>query len=280
MRSPLPASALAALLLLSSTASFAFDRPGAGEHAVVVEPGQSRLIFPVAGKVEGASGIVYQTEITLLNLRTSPQLYEVRWLDPQGVTDPGEELAVFSLGPYSYWSIDDFVGRQLVRSGIGAVVVTAVREDGSRDEEAMIHGTARIWHRDSDFFSGTLSQVVPALLHALRPGFPGYIHGLRQSEQYRANLGVVNLDLENPRSFTIWVRGQNGVRLSSELVLGPGATRQMPVPEGPSGTISIVVEPRGAGGEWVAYGSSIDNVSGSAWTLPAISGPPIPFSTP
>jgi hypothetical protein len=279
MRSPFPASALAALLLLSTSVSFAADPPIAGEHAVIVEPGQSRLIFPVAGKVEGASGVVYQTEITLLNLRTSTQLYEVRWLDPHGVVDPAEELAVFSLGPYSFRSISDFVGQQLQRSGIGAVVVTAVTADGRRDEEAMIHGTARIWHR-ADFFSGTLSQTVPALLHGLRPDFPGYIHGLRQSEQFRSNLGIVNLDLENPRSFRLWVRGENGVRHSSEIHLAPGATRQMPVPAGPAGTISVVFEPLGAGGEWVAYGSSVDNVSGSAWTLPAISGPPIPLSIP
>ena len=91
--------------------------------------------------------------------------------------------------------------------------------------------------------------------------------GLRSDEFYRTNWGIFNYDTVT-RTFDILF---DGLRGSSQISrdIPPCSLVQQLVPGGPYGSLEIVFAPRDGGGLYFAYGSSVDNTSLDAWSVPA-----------
>jgi hypothetical protein len=91
--------------------------------------------------------------------------------------------------------------------------------------------------------------------------------GLRSDEFYRTNWGILNYDTV-ARTFDI---GFNGFRGTSQIAqsIPPCSLVQQLVPGGPYGSVELVFSPRDGRGLFYAYGSSVDNASQDAWSVPA-----------
>ena len=231
---------------------------------VALEQDTFQFLIPVAGNVAGANGEHFRTNLTIVNYRNTDQTVDVVFL-PQTGAPASKRLEI----PYlTNLTFVDIVGAHLGASGLGALVVTAIHSTGEADTSAMIDGNARIWTPQRNGMGELSSYVGGQLLHGWRADSPAYIHGTRRTSQFRTNYGIVNLDLENARSFRVIVNSGLG-RYEEIVELRPFSTLQRPV-SGTYGDLSIYVEPLGTGGPWHAYGTSTDNVSGSTWVVPAM----------
>src|SRR5258707_13139911 len=91
--------------------------------------------------------------------------------------------------------------------------------------------------------------------------------GLRKDEFYRTNWGILNYDTTT-RRFDIIFNGLRGFS-SISVDIPPCSLIQQAVPGGPYGSFEIGFSPRDGGGLYYAYGSSVDNASSDAWSVPA-----------
>lgn len=240
--------------------------------AAVPQTDARAFLVPVAGNVVGGGGVRFYTDLTITNFSNEDQLVRLDWLPFQGGAAASTTVTV----PYlSYLTFPDVVGAKLGLEGIGSILVTAVGEGGSPDPDGKIEGFARIWNGLScEGVPGTVSQSLPAVsLEGWRDESPAYVHGVRQTSQYRTNVGVVNLDTEDRQRFRVIVNSGLG-KLEWTIELEPMTMVQQPVPAGPYGDLSVYVEPVAAEGEgsgpWRAWASSVDNASGSGWTVAAV----------
>ena len=133
---------------------------------------------------------------------------------------------------------------------------------------ALIDAHARIWTQQRET-RGTLTQSVPGvLLEGWKEDTPAYVHGVRNDSLFRGNYGIVNLSPE-PRQFLVIANGNHGK--GQEVVTVPGyGVLHKGMPALAAGDLSIHFEPLGGSGRWHAYSSSVDNLSGSSWTVPAM----------
>jgi hypothetical protein len=263
---------LAALLLASASLFAAADR----------EASRAAVMIPVAGTVAGANGTRFQTDLTITNQTSAPGgiLIDVYWLprDLPGSATPVKRLAV---APGAVELHEDFVTKTLSLSGLGAIVLRAVHEDGSPDLAARIDAFARIW-TPVPGGTGTVSQAV----HASTLYFPqlddfqpirGQIYGLRQDADFRSNYGLVNMS-EKRLEFTVFFITGSGATLdhtlSERVIVEARSMTHRPVPAAAVGPLTIAVVPHQQRGfidptaplqPWAAYGSSVDNITGDAW---------------
>ena len=96
--------------------------------------------------------------------------------------------------------------------------------------------------------------------------------GLRRDNQYRLNVGVINLDNDRAQTFAITIAGNNPV-VTERIVftLQPLSMQQIPLIGPPLSNLQLLVEnitaDATASRQWFAYGSSIDNVTGDSWSM-------------
>ena len=113
------------------------------------------------------------------------------------------------------------------------------------------------------------SQTFPAIATSDINLTSATILGQRLDPQYRTNVGIVNLDTV-ARSFNILQTTDdpiNPVNTSTVTVAGMSMV-QVPLPLLASSALQIVVQPLVAINPtlWMAYGSSVDNVTGDSWS--------------
>lgn len=230
-----------------------------------VERDAAQFLIPVAGSVAGANGERFRTNLTIVNYEGTDQLVEVTFV-PQSGAPVSKRLTI----PYlTNLTFADIVGDHLGATGLGALVVTALNDDGTFDGQASLDGNARIWTPQTRGAGGDISSFVGAMdLHGWRNDSPAYIHGTRRTTQFRTSYGIVNLDLASSRRFRVIVNSGLG-RYEETVELAPFSMTQRPVGGG-YGDLSIYVEPQGAGGPWRAYGTSTDNATRSSWVVPAM----------
>lgn len=253
---------------LTLLAGPAFSQPI--EPSAVLESGAgSRLVIGAAGTVEGVSQI-FRTHLMLANFSNETQLVTIDFL-AQGVANPEPQTETLELQPRTFFS------RTIPWNGLGALVLTAINEDGTHDTSGTFSAIARIYSGDS-CGDGTVSQSFKAeRIGTISGSTPAYVLGLAQDRLYRTNIGIVNLDPANEHTFEIRGSGQGGVG-TIQVTVPPMSMVQTPLPQAcvaddctnEYGDVIATIDPEGEPGDWFAYGSSVHNGSGDAWVSSAV----------
>jgi hypothetical protein len=223
-----------------------------------------QILFAGSGSVQGANGTFFHSDITVLNYRTVDQRVAFTWI-PSGQGANSQE--VLTIKAASGIISEDFVGSVLLKSGLGALLITGVNVDGSLDTGAQLYATERVWTPQPGS-SGTVSQSFPAIATADINLTNATILGQRIDSRYRTNVGIVNLD-NVERSFDIVQTTDDPFNpVNSTLTVGPMSMVQVPLPAVTSSALQILVQPRVAINPalWMAYGSSVDNTTGDSWS--------------
>jgi hypothetical protein len=149
-------------------------------------------------------------------------------------------------------------------NSFGSMLIFGVTASDNADTNARIDGNARIWSLAAG--GGTASQNFPSMSLQIPNGQQGAF-GLRSDEFYRTNWGIFNYDSVS-RTFDIIVDGLRGSAIITETIPACSLIQRL-VGGGPYGGIELVFVPRDGGGLFYAYGSSVDNTSLDAWSVPA-----------
>jgi len=238
-------------------------------HGLVVPQASSnQILIPAAGTVPGSGGTFFRSEINILNYGTTDATLQLRWFPRPG--EGTSFISTITLPAARGIGSDDFVGSVLGHSGLGAILISAVTSTGTVDAGARIYATARIWTPQPGTPNGTTSQTFNVIPLSAVNGQRAIIVGLRRDAQFRLNVGIVNLDSLNEQSFQITVGGASAPAELTSFSVPANGMQQVSLP-GPAQTgLQIIVEnvttavPRT--NAWVAYGSSVDNVTGDSWS--------------
>lgn len=247
-------------------------------HTFTIQP-ESALRHPAAqillagaGSVQGANGTFFHSDITVINYRNQNQRVAFLWL-PAGQS--AGQPTFIDIGANSGIVSEDFVATNLGKSGLGALLITGVdsTQDGIADPGALLYATERIWTPQPGT-AGTTSQSFPAIATADINLSGGSILGQRMDNRYRTNVGIVNLDIQQ-RQFTIvqTTDDPNNPTVSSTVTVPARSMTQVPLPFGVTNALQIFVQrnPNLPQNMWMAYGSSVDNVTGDSWSNLAFS---------
>jgi hypothetical protein len=251
-------------LSLALTATAAAD-------LVIPQSAAPRILIPVAGDAPGANGTHFKTDLTIVNFRTVPQRVNMRWYR-QGGSDGGIVQRTITIGAQSGFNSDDFVRNVLFQGGLGAIDIRGVDEENDPDPNARLHASARVWTPQPGVNGGTTAQTLPALIPTGSARSAQAIFGVRRSEQYRLNVGIVN-PLSIAQRFRISVLTTEGARETRDLELQPFSMDQIGMP-GTAGVVQILIESLSApAAYWEAWASSIDNTTGDGWSQLAFPPP-------
>ncbi len=260
MTSRVPA-VFAATLLIASVASAQLRGP------------TSQILIPAAGSVAGANGTFFRSEVTLTNFRDTDQRVQLQWLP----TPSAPQTVFITLPAHTGVASEDFVTTYLQQSGLGAILITGVTSTNGLDTGALLFATARIWSPQPGS-TGTVSQSFPLIpIGALKPGSQVIILGQKIDSRYRTNVGVVNLDTVYTRTFDIVQSTDNPTfaAVQTTVTVAPMSMVQVKLQDFASRSLQAVVVPRAVdpttpgpiiSNLWVAYGSSVDNVTGDSWS--------------
>jgi hypothetical protein len=251
----------------------------AAERSTRIAVGQRKsFLIAAAANTVGANGTFFRSDVTLINRTDHEQQVVVAWLSAgeESIITPTFKITLPPRGSKNGWigsppaTINDFV-RELGLSGLGSLLFIAVDLDGKLARgDASIDGFSRIWSPATH--GGSVSQsfsVLDPLELDLQPH--GMAVGFRHDENFRTNLGIVNLDTK-PRRFDVRIVGEFA---TTELTVNvPGLSlKQIALPTRNYGTLAIEIwaehSEDGVGAfhfPWAAYGSSVDNVTGDGWT--------------
>jgi hypothetical protein len=257
----LAVSLLSLSLCLSAVAAPVME----GNNLVTTRGGAPQLVIPAAGHVPGANGTLFRSEINIINYTDRAQRVQLRWLPQGGGTFP---VVTITINPLSGVGAEDFVPAIMnIPTGFGAITVTGVTASDGIDPTARLFATARIWTFQPGGASGTVSQTFDTLQTADINNVTGSVSilGLHRDDQYRLNVGLVNL-ANTPQVFTIATSAQDSMTVtvpalaSQQVGVGGPATLNLQV------VVSNVTS-SGRSDAWVAYGSSVDNFTGDSWSM-------------
>jgi hypothetical protein len=239
----------------------------AADAQLVVPQSQSAsLLIPAAGSVAGANGTFFRSDLTILNYRSSSQNVQFQWL-PQGSSGSTVAPVIMTMGPQSGINSEDFVATILHQTGLGAIVITGVTSAGAFDPSAQLVATSRIWTPQPNSTAGTNSQQFNGIpLSAINSGTLAII-GQRRDDRYRTNVGIVNLDTQTQ---IFRVDAQSSAGIDSQLVTIPARSLSQVSVTGSSSTLPLQIlvscQSSAPTNAFLAYGSSVDNVTGDAWS--------------
>lgn len=229
----------------------------------------SHILIPAAISADGGNGTKFRSDIRITNLRGTPQLVVIYWL-PAGVGGV-ERFELVELQSGETLESDDFVHEVLNASGLGAIGVGGLNEETDPDPNAMLHVTSRVWTPQPGT-AGTSSQALAPIPVSDIESTHVFIKGHRRNEQYRTNVGIVNLD-DADHHYLVTVSGEVMTLLPEEYsVTVPGeSVIQIPTSGVAQNQLRIDVVQAPVEGEttssfWVAYASSVDNITGDGWT--------------
>lgn len=226
-----------------------------------------QYLLPAAGNAPGANLTHFRSDVAIWNFRQMNQRVRVEWL-PQGTSGAGIPPVEITINLYSAYIDEDFVGNMLKQQGLGAILFTVIRPDGTIDPEGLLRIKSRIWTQQPGT-NGFTSQSFDAIpVASIQPASTVTITGHRSDDRYRFNMGFVNLDRERPVELTLRTPSQT-------VTLPPFSMQQIAVPRAQASDIFWRVFGPFTG-TWVVYGSSVDNVTGDAWSSVAEKTPPFP----
>ena len=243
----------------------------ASAHAQLTSPAP-QILVPAAGSVPGSNGTFFRSDIAIFNYRNVDQNVLIQWL-PQGTSGVNGASNLIIISAFSGVISQDFVANVLHQSGLGAIVITAVNGSGQMDANAALFVTSRIWTPEPNKPEGTNSQSFPAIDTSKINSSNVAILGQRISDQYRANVGIVNLSTAT-QTFEVLQNSDDPTfaPVLQTVVVAPQSMQQISLLNTRAAALQIrvravtVVDPR----LWVAYGSSVDNVTGDSWSSPGI----------
>jgi hypothetical protein len=249
----------------------------ASADLVVPETAAARILVPAAGNAPGASGTYFRSDIQLANLRNAPQRVLMYWM-PQGSSGAAITPVAIDLGAERGFSSEDFVASVLSQSGVGAIEFVGVTEAGQFDPGAQLQVTSRIWTPRPDSGPGTMSQPFPSIiLDGETEPNAKTIFGMRIRSGLRINVGIAN-----PGSSTQRFRVNALIRTST---VDENVQYEVDVPARAilqnavnglthAGVVQVEITKLTPGiSEWQAWGSTIDNQSGDAWSQMAFPSP-------
>ncbi len=264
MRKPL-------ILLLSL---FAFT---ASADLIVPQTAAPRILIPIAGDAPGANGTHFRSDIQVLNFRTEDQRVALRWY-PQAGSNVGVQTRIVTIGARRFISSMNFVNSVLNQTGVGSIDIIGVDAEGNFDANALLHATSRIWTPMPTGIDGSMSQTFPGIIFSSHPIQRKTIFGLHRADEVRMNVGIANPS-DSQQRFRITVLTQFEEPQILEVTLPAFSMFQQNMP-GDAEVIQILVDnitAPGAATTWQAWGSSIDNRTGDAWSQMAF---PVLASTP
>jgi hypothetical protein len=226
------------------------------------------ILIPAAGSLQGANGTFFRSDLTLLNYRASAQRVQLQWM-PQNVAGGTIAPVVITIPAQSGINSEDFVAAVLNQSGIGAILITALMAQGTAtDGNAQLFATSRIWTPQPNAATGTNSQQFNGIpVSDINSGTLAIL-GQRRDSRYRTNVGIVNLSGQT-QTFRIDTLTSAGIEqqtidvpaMSFNQTSLPGAETTLP--------LQILVTNISASNrttQFQAYASSVDNVTGDAWS--------------
>ncbi len=247
--------------------------------AAVVQPvgAASQVLIPAAGFTPGANGTFFYSDITIINLTAHDQQVALQWL-PEGAT-AGAPTTI-TIRARSGIRSANFVHDYLSQTGLGAITITGVTSAGMLDTSAVLYVSSRIWTPEPGT-NGTTSQSFWAIpLDQINmPGAAIFSLGsLVNPSGYRVNVGIVNLS-SNPQTFSVGIPSSSPVPAPVVLTIPGMSMQQIPVDISgtaagnlPQVTVQNITSGSTASTNWTAYGSTVDNVTGDAWSEIAVAG--------
>ena len=244
--------------------------------AGVVQPLTSapQLLIPAAGSTPGVNGTFFRSNIAIVNLASHDQAVELRWLPQASSSSATTAVLIRSL---NFLRSDDFVAEVLHQSGLGAILVTGVTSSGDLDPTAALYVQSSVWTPQPGS-NGTTSQSLPAIptstLNTTDAAL--FFLGAPRPGSYRTNVGIVNLDPSKEQTFQVtffFAFVPFTVMFSvppmgmQQVALGSSIFSEL--------LVSNVTASATKSNLWVAYGSTIDNVTGDALSELAVSGAPL-----
>lgn len=238
-----------------------------------------QLLIPAAGSVDGANGTHFRSDITVTNFRNVDQRVQFGWIpDPDTVPfmidPPIPSFTLLTIPASGSISSEDFFKDHLpYQWTIGGMLISALTQDGQIDKAALLQATERIWTAQAGT-NGTTSQTFSVLDAAQIPsgGRRVMIFGHHLDDRFRTNVGIVNLD---PYKTVTWQIMRNSdipsaVPLTMTVTLPPSSMKQVSLSNPPAKNLQIWIDvlPLGSvtSGPWVAYASTVDNVTGDSWS--------------
>jgi len=239
------------------------------DTVVAIDYATDSFVIPVAGNSPGSLGTYFRSDVVFNNDRQQSQRIAIGWL-AQGQNNCSAALEYFTLSSNSITVADDFVGQTLGRTGIGAVLVSAVTSNGAFDDDGEIDGYSRIWTRQPNS-NGTVSQNFTAISVTDSIGsLPATLMGLKQNSSYRTNVGIVNFDT----AAHVWTfRSIFNHNVATSVSVQPCSMSLVSAAAGSgsaSGNTAFTVTSDGFGFWWSGFGSSTDNITGDGWVSRAI----------
>jgi hypothetical protein len=249
----------------------------AGSGQVVTTRGPApQLLIPAAGAQQGAGNTFFRSDISLINYRGVSQRVRLQWL-PQDVTGVGLAPVDITINGASGIASEDFVTTVMQKTGLGAILVTGIDAGGVPDDAALLVATSRIWTPENGS-SGTQSQSLPSLATSEIISGSVTILAARRELRYRTNVGIVNL-AATAQTYQVTVAGSFGTE--NRQVSVPAMAMTLFGVTGASSTTPLQVQVTNIGTPprstlWVAFASSVDNVTGDAWTTLGFNTGPLP----
>lgn len=245
---------------------------------VVPQTSSNRILIPVAGDAAGANGTHFRSDINVINFRNAPQLVSIWWY-PQGHSSDPQPIRTLTISARSGIQSEDFVNNILGQSGIGAIEIIGVMGDPfTIDPDAELHATARIWTPQPNVANGTMAQTFPAIALGVSQIQTKWIFGVRRTEQYRLNVGVAhNAPATQTFRVTIVPSAAPGNAETFDIVIPARSMQQVSAPGPAVGAVQVIVQNISSPQStlWQSWASSIDNVTGDAWSQLAF---PVPAS--
>jgi hypothetical protein len=248
------------------TFTFAFLALATSAFAQLRGPAPQVLV-PAAGSVAGSNGTFFHSDIAIYNLRDQAQNVILQWL-PRGTSGASLAPVQIRLNPLSGIISEDFVADIVHQQGLGAMLVTAATDAGQLDIGGRLIVTSRVWTPQPGT-TGTVSQTLPTVATSeINTNAPAIL-GQRISDQYRANVGIVNLS-QTDQMFDVLQNSDDPTfaPVVQTVTVPAFAMQQISLLNARASALQVRVTPRTAisASQWVTYGSSVDNVTGDAWS--------------
>ena len=235
------------------------------------EPWSNQLLIPAAISAPGANGTFFRSDIRITNQRTdAAQAVKLEWL-PQNGGPAGAFTTTIELEPGETLTSEDFVRDVMRLDDLGAILVRGVDASGQTDPDARIHATSRIWTPQPGL-GGTSSQTLSPIPVSNIYGRTVVILGHRRDDQYRTNVGIVNLD-GGEHTFLVTASGETPTLVPEiyRITVPPFALVQFPINGAQQTQLRLDIQEDVVPGQghltlWAAYASSVDNISGDGWS--------------
>jgi hypothetical protein len=240
--------------------------------AEVVQPigAAPQVLIPAAGNVNGQNGTFFRSDITIVNLRNSDQIVFLEWLPQPGATPTSTSIMIHAL---SGIRSSDFVHDYLNTTGLGAIVVTAVTQPIAEaiDVNGRLFVSSRIWTPQPST-TGTTSQNLSTIPLSTINTPAAAIFGAGGADSpsdYRVNVGIVNVDASRTQTFVVAFSSTQ----ATTVVLPPRTMQQVSSIGAFTGQQILISNVSTNGSNlWTAYASTINNVTGDAWSELAVAG--------